>query len=107
MVGTGQSKQPDIEYSLSLVEISRCCGVETEAILVLTEEGVLSPRGTAPAEWRFGSPVDEPIHEEDGINPAGAALAVDLLDEMQQLRERVRLLEALVFERQPGVRGEQ
>ena len=113
MVGTGQSKQPDIEYSLSLVEISRCCGVETEAILVLTEEGVLSPHGTTPGEWQFGSAdlgraLSALRLERDlGINPAGAALAIDLLDEMQQLRERVRLLEALVFERQPGVRGEQ
>ena len=55
MVMSGQANQPDIEYSLSLVEISRCCGVETEAILVLTAEGVLSPRGMAPDEWRFNS----------------------------------------------------
>ena len=101
MVGTGQSKQPDIEYSLSWVEISRCCGVETEAILVLTEEGRFGSAdlGRALSALR--------LERDLGINPAGAALAVDLLDEMQQLRERVRLLEALVFERQPGVRGEQ
>jgi chaperone modulatory protein CbpM len=39
------------------------------------------------------------LERDLGINPAGAALAIDLLDEMQQLRERVRLLEALVFQR--------
>ncbi|MCB1727248.1 MAG: hypothetical protein KDI22_07450, partial [Gammaproteobacteria bacterium] len=33
-----------------------------------------------------------------GLNPAGAALAVELMDEMQQLRQRVRLLERLVFD---------
>ena len=112
MVATGQSKQPDIEYSLSLVEISRCCGVETEAILVLTAEGVLSPQGSNPGEWRFGSAdLNRALSalrlERDlGINPAGAALAIDLLDEMQHLRERVRMLEALVFE-QPGARRKQ
>ena len=112
MVMSGQANQPDIEYSLSLVEISRCCGVETEAILVLTAEGVLSPRGTAPDEWRFnsadlGRAMSALRLERDlGINPAGAALAIDLLDEMRQLRERVRMLEALVFE-QPGARRKQ
>ena len=39
------------------------------------------------------------LERDLGINPAGAALAIELLDEMQQLRERVRLLEALAFER--------
>jgi chaperone modulatory protein CbpM len=39
------------------------------------------------------------LERDLGINPAGAALAIDLLDEMQQLRERVRLLESLVFQR--------
>jgi chaperone modulatory protein CbpM len=105
MVVSGQSNQPEIEYSLSLIEISRCCGVETEKILVLIAEGVLSPRGPNQAEWRFGSgdlgrALSALRLERDlGINPAGAALAIDLLDEMQQLRERVRLLEALAFER--------
>lgn len=105
MVGSGQSSQPDIEYSLSLIEISRCCGVETEEILVLIAEGVLSPRGPNQAEWRFGSAdlgralSALRLARDLGINPAGAALAIELLDEMHQLRERVRLLESLVFDR--------
>ena len=105
MVGSGQPNQPDIEYSLSLVEISRCCGVGTDEIRVLIAEGILSPRGPTEGEWRFGSAdlgraLSALRLERDlGINPAGAALAIELLDEMQQLRERVRLLEALAFER--------
>lgn len=105
MGGLQQSYQPDVEYSLTLAEISRCCGVTTEQILVLTTEGVLSPRGEAPQEWQFGSAdlgraLSALRLERDlGVNPAGAALAIELLDEMQQLRDRVRLLEAMLYER--------
>lgn len=105
MAGEKETYQPDIEYSFSLTEISRCCGVKTDEILVLVAEGVLSPRGPSQQEWKFGSgdlgrALSALRLERDlGINPAGAALAIDLLDEMQQLRERVRLLEALVFQR--------
>lgn len=105
MIGSQQTYQPDIEYSFSLAEISRCCGVTAEQILVLVSEGVLSPQGSTQREWRFASSdlsraLSAVRLERDlGVNPAGAALAVDLLDEMQQLRQRVRLLEALFFRR--------
>ena len=105
MVGSDNAHQPDVEYSLSLTEMSRCCGVETEQILVLIAEGVLDPEGPSQREWRFGSAdlgraLSALRLERDlGINAAGAALAIDLLEEMQQLRERVRLLEALTFRR--------
>ena len=105
MAGKRQAYQPDIDYSFSLAEISRCCGVTAEKILVLVGEGVLSPHGQSQREWRFAAAdltraMSALRLERDlGINPAGAALAIELLDEMQQLRERVRLLESLFFPR--------
>ena len=66
---------------------------------------MLSPQGPDPQEWRFGSAdlgraLSALRLERDlGVNPAGAALAIELLDEMQQLRDRVRLLEAMLYER--------
>lgn len=105
MIGSQRTYQPEIDYSFSLAEISRCCGVTAEQILVLVAEGVLTPQGSTQREWRFaGSDLNRALSavrlERDlGVNPAGAALAVELLDEMQQLRDRVRLLEALFFRR--------
>ena len=105
MVGIPKSYQPDVEYSLSLTEVSRCCGVDTEEILVLIAEGVLNPQGTTRQDWRFGGAdlgraLSALRLERDlGINPAGAALALELLEEMQRLRDRVRTLEGLMFER--------
>ena len=71
----------------------------------LVAEGVISPCGPSQREWRFGSAdlvraLSALRLERDlGVNPAGAALALDMLDEMQQLRRRVRLLERMIFER--------
>ena len=105
MVQRHKAYQPEIEYSFSLTEISHCCGVTAEEILVLVAEGVLSPQGESQREWQFGSgdlgrALSALRLEHDlGVNPAGAALAVDLLDEVQQLRDRVRLLETMIFQR--------
>ncbi len=105
MAGDLRSEQPDIEYSLSLAEISQCCDAKTEEILILIAEGVLTPGGADRRDWRFGSAdlgraLSALRLERDlGVNPAGAALAIDLLDEVQRLRERVRLLEALLLDR--------
>ena len=105
MVDRQQTYQPDIDYSFSLTEISHHCGVTVEQIVVLVGEGVLSPRGRTQREWRFaGNDLARALSavrlERDlGVNPAGAALAVELMAEMDELRERVRVLEALVFQR--------
>jgi chaperone modulatory protein CbpM len=105
MKGEMQTCQADLDFSLTLAEISRCCGVTAEKVLVLVAEGVLSPRGRAQREWRFdASDLARALRalrlERDlGINLAGAALAMDLIDEMQSLRDRVRLLEALFHQR--------
>jgi chaperone modulatory protein CbpM len=105
VAGERQAFQPDIEYSFTLAEISRCCGVSAEKILILVGEGVLNPCGQTQRDWRFGgSDLARAMQvlrlEQDlGINTAGAALAVELLDEMQQLRSRLQILESLIFPR--------
>ena len=90
---------------LTLAEISRGCGVSAESILMLVSEGVLTPVGREQFEWHFD--IEDlararcalRIQRDLGVNCAGAALAVDLIEETQRLRERVRVLEALAFRR--------
>lgn len=97
--------EADIDFSISLAELSHCCGVTAEQLLALVAEGVITPCGRTQREWRFGSTdliramSAFRLERDLGVNPAGAALALDLLDEMHQLRRRVRLLETMVFER--------
>ncbi len=81
---------------LSLGELCRSCGVHAEYIIELVEEGALAPRGRTLREWRFS-------HEQLArarralrlqrdlrVNLAGASLALELLDEIERLRARLR-----------------
>ena len=76
----------------TLHELCRACGVHAELVIEMVEEGVLEPRGAAPAEWRFtGSAVTRAqkalkLSRDLRVNWPGAALALDLLEEIEQLR---------------------
>lgn len=95
----------EFDFCLSLAELSRCCDVSAEKILLLVSEGVLEPRGRNMREWRFG-PIDLDrarcalrLERDLGVNAAGIALALQLLDESRRLHARVSLLEDLLADR--------
>ena len=78
---------------ISLLEISRSCAISVEYVQALVEEGVLTPvAGTAAQTWRFAgvqlrqARVASRLHHDLGVNPPGAALALQLLDEIERLR---------------------
>ena len=82
----------DVELTLS--ELCRVCAVTEAEVLALVEEGVIEPAGRRPARWRFAGTclrrVRLALHLQHdlGVNVAGAALALDLLDELEALRAR-------------------
>ena len=85
---------------LTLLEVSRCCAVQTEFVIELIEEGALAPLGgSAPSNWRFSAvqtrhvTVAARLQRDLGVNPAGAALALQLLDELETLRAQLTLEE--------------
>lgn len=90
----------DESVRYTLTEICRVCGSETEWIVELVEEGVLQPAGSERAQWRFsGSSVHKAmkarrLQRDLNLNLTGVALALELLDEIQVLRSRIRLLES-------------
>jgi chaperone modulatory protein CbpM len=94
---TGEVLEDEVE--LTLGELSRACQVSAERVLELVDEGILEPRGRDPARWRFhGVSVRRArcairLQRDLGVNPAGAALALDLLEELERLRVRLRRLE--------------
>lgn len=77
---------------LTLVEISQACAVQVGAVVDLVEEGVLTPEGEALEHWRFTgiqlrrAGVALRLQQDLGINPAGVALVLQLLDELEVLR---------------------
>jgi chaperone modulatory protein CbpM len=83
---------------LTLADLCRACAVHAERIIELVDVGVLEPQGREPARWIFGG---ASLHRARGalrlqhdldIDLAGAALALELLDEIKTLRARLHAL---------------
>ncbi len=85
----------DERSELSLNELSLACSSSTEWVVELVEEGVLEPIGQERAQWRFSGTSLRRAHaamrlqHDLDINLAGVALALDLLEEIDMLRERL------------------
>ena len=88
------------QTGLTLAEVCRACAVHAEYIIELVEEGVLVPDGREPVSWRFSgthmrrATVSLRLQRDLGVNLAGVALALQLLDEVEALRARINTLEA-------------
>ena len=86
--------------SLTLRQLCRVCSVHAECIIELVDEGILEPIGTAAEQYRFhGDSLRRAqkafrLQRDLGINLAGVALTLDLLEEIEQLRSRLRFLES-------------
>ncbi len=91
---TGDVMEDDVE--LTLADLCRACEVPAELVFELVEEGVIEPLGRDPIRWRFhGISVRRVrcalrLERDLGVNPAGAALALDLLEELEAMRARLR-----------------
>lgn len=89
----------DEQAELSLHDLCHACSTSTEWVVELVDEGVLEPIGHEPSRWRFSGPsllkaraairMQQDLH----INLAGVALALDLMEEIDTMRERLRRLE--------------
>ena len=83
---------------LTLVDLSHACAVQVGQIVELVEEGLIVPVGREPHRWRFSgihmrrATVALRLQRDLGLNLAGAALALQLLDEVETLRARLRAL---------------
>lgn len=94
----GELLEEDVE--LSLEELSQTCGVTVELVIEMTEYGIVEPIGSSRDVWRFrGISVRrarqaDQLRRDLGVNWAGAALALDLLDELRQVRAQLNRLES-------------
>jgi chaperone modulatory protein CbpM len=85
---------------VSLAQLCRVFDVHADYVIELVEVGVVEPfGGRRPSDWQF------PAHaivrmrralrlrHDLSVEPAGAALALDLIEEVDRLRARLRALE--------------
>ena len=79
-------------HLVTLADLCRSCTVETQTITTLVQEGILDPSGGDVEHWRFTISslrrVKTVIHlqRDLGVNLAGAALALELLDQIAELK---------------------
>ena len=84
---------------MTLAQLCRACELSEAQIIELVEQGVIDPLGPEPAEWRFVSVslrrvrITRNLQRDLGVNAPGAALALELLEEIEELRARLRRLE--------------
>jgi len=89
----------DERVEFTLADLSRACSRHAEWVVELVEEGILEPQGQEPADWRFSadslSRARRALHLQRDlrVNLAGAALALDLMEQLDTLRTRLRRLE--------------
>jgi len=89
----------DEQTELSLSELCQVCSSSSDYIIELVEEGVLEPRGVQRSQWRFSASslprarTAVRLQRDLEINLAGVALALDLLDEIEDLRAKLHRVE--------------
>ncbi|MEI6182275.1 MAG: chaperone modulator CbpM [Polynucleobacter sp.] len=85
------------EVHMSIVELSHASRTPQELIMSWVSEGVLSPAGSTPEDWRFSgdslrrAKTAAHLTHDLELNISGVALALELLDEIAQLRARLDL----------------
>ena len=81
---------------LSLAELALTCGMDIDYITELVDMGVLSPEGAEKTTWRFGAgDVSRAckllrLMRDFETNLEAAAVILDLLQETERLRARLR-----------------
>jgi chaperone modulatory protein CbpM len=102
---SNQESQPvsgqilDEETQVTLVQLCRACDVRGELIEAMVEQGILEPSGRRGSHWCFPSSslkrtrITLHLQRDLGVNLAGAALALDLLDHIEELKARLRAVD--------------
>jgi chaperone modulatory protein CbpM len=84
------------EVVFSLSGLCQAAGASPAQVLALVDEGLLQPNGDAPQHWAFtGSSLRTTrtalrLNADLALGTAGAALVLELLEEISALRARLR-----------------
>ena len=92
--GDYQTELLEHDRYLTLAEVCTLCGASERIVIAMIREGIVEPEGKAPDSWRLNAVAVTRIRtavrlqRDLGVNLPGAALALELLDELQTLRRR-------------------
>lgn len=80
----------------NLSEACRLCKVDDRLIKEMIREGLLCPSGSGASTWQFGArelrriQVTVRLQRDLHVNLPGAALALDLLEELERMRNLIK-----------------
>lgn len=94
----------DDKTELTMDELCKACSSSEDWLIELVEEGAIEPIGhhvirTQAAQWRFPASslqrvqVAMRLQRDLDINLSGIALALDLINEIEELKSRLRSYE--------------
>ena len=85
------------DVHMTMVELAQATHTPKDLLMAWVSEGVLSPAGASPEDWRFsGNSLQRAktaarlMHDLE-LNLPGVALALNLLEELDQLRSQLHL----------------
>ncbi|MGZ5011835.1 MAG: chaperone modulator CbpM [Methylobacter sp.] len=84
--------------SLTLEQLCHACDVHAEWVISLVEESIIEPQGDEIQVWRFsGASLVRVrsalrLQRDLGLNLAGIALALDLMEELEDLRSQLKAM---------------
>jgi chaperone modulatory protein CbpM len=84
------------EKRLTLRQLCEACSVHAEYIIELVDQGFIEPSGMERSHWCFSGVTIRRVQKAKrlqrdlGVNLAGVALAVELMDEIDRLRAKLR-----------------
>jgi chaperone modulatory protein CbpM len=84
---------------VTIDDLCRTCSVDQATVVCLVDEGIAEPNSREESPWRFTGPALPLIarairlQRDLGLNPAGVAFAIELLNEIEQLRNRLKHFE--------------
>lgn len=88
----------DDEQGISLDQLCHTCGLSVDAVVELVDEGILKVQGRRSL-WRFSSEnirraqIANRLKRDLEINLAGVAVTLDLIEQLEELRGRLRIFE--------------
>jgi chaperone modulatory protein CbpM len=91
----------DENFEISMADLCQSCTVKAETIIEMVEEGLIEPllevKHKPTVQWRFGGPslrrvnVAIRLQRDLRVNLAGASLAIELLEEIERLKQRLMI----------------
>ncbi len=90
------------DLDADLEQVCRLCGIDSDELLAWVREGIAEPRGPEAGRWQFSARqvrrvwVARRLRRDLELDVHALPVVLDLIEEVETLRRRVRLLERVI-----------